>query len=338
MLGEERETFVDDEYILQNWQDWVLANLLVVNYLNRLLVVASRSEFALIVPNGYRVKYIENVGSFKQTIAQLGEGMRGALKDAREDLNRVPAGMEGIPVHLKTTLLYIKHGDKELLEALLPDSFEKMDKLVNDSLIVLRRPEKSFEQVLNLLIEIDHLLTKQPIPDGIQVEVDDVRAQWKLLCTLVTEMAKHAERIRESLLLQFNWMLKNILRPDLNLTDDRRDFFIDLLIPKIVEIDRTSDILGAISKSYTYIAFEYTDEQVSGTAHLLLLTDEKRRQDYLKEFRSALRPQAIQIARYAHAEHYEFVRRDLTRKKNYERFLLESSIYDLIDLLPRVEQ
>ena len=338
VLGEDREIVADDEYILKNWQDWVLANLLVVNYLNRLMVITSRGDFVLTVPDGYHVTHVQNIGSFKQTIAQLSQGMRGALKDAREALNRVQNGMEGIPNHLKTMVLFIKHADTVLLDHLLANSSSKIETLVNDSLIVLRQPEKSFGQVLNLLIEIDHLLSNQAVPDGIRVELDDVRAQWTLLHTLITEMAKHAERTRESLLLQFTWMLQNILRPELNLTDDRRNFIIELLIPKIVEIDRKSDILLIASISYTYTSFEYTDEQVSGNANLLLLTDEKRRQDYLKELRSTLRAQAIRIARFAHAQYYEFVRRDRTRKKNYEKFLLESSIYDLIALIPRINQ
>ncbi|CAF3639815.1 unnamed protein product [Rotaria sordida] len=297
------------------------------------MVLASRQDFNFSIPTGYSVKYVQNIGSFRQTTAQLATDMRSSLSSAREDLNRVHTGMERVPDHLKNMVLLIKHAPFDLLLMLFPDSFNNIEKLVNDSLIVLRKPEKNFEKVLNLLTEIDYLLNNTSNDIMIYLQVFDVKTQWTHLTELVTELAKQAERTRESFLLQFNWILKEFIRPDLTFAETHRDFIILLLLPKIVEIDQTSDILGIITKTYTDISFQFTDEQIGGYTHLLLLSKEEDRQRYLKQFQYDLVPQVVQSARLALNRHNEFLQRDRNRREIYEKFLTETSYNDLISLI-----
>lgn len=66
-------------------------------------------------------------------------------------------------------------------------------------------------------------------------------------------------------------------------------------MPKIIELDRTSDLLGIVTETCTDISFKFTDEQISSYAHLLLLTKEVEQKQYLNE----LPPVAVQIARLA---------------------------------------
>jgi hypothetical protein len=213
---------IDNEHLKEEWQDWMLATVISVNYLNSLMVLASRKEFAFSIPVGYSVKYVQNSGSFNRTISQLDTQMRSALSDAREDLNRVYTGMEHVPDHLKTMVLLMKQAPFDLLLMLFPDSFDDIEKLVNDSLVVLRKPEQNFQQVLNLLTEIGYLLTVTSVDEIISLQVYDVKTQWINLTELVIELAKRAERTRESFLLQFNWVLKEFLRPGLTFADSHR--------------------------------------------------------------------------------------------------------------------
>ncbi len=324
---------IDNEHLKEEWQDWMLANVISVNYLNSLMVLASRQDFVFSIPVGYSVKYVQNSGSFRRTISQLDTQMRSALSGAREDLNRVYTGMERVPDHLKTMLLLMKQAPFDLLLMLFPDSFNDIEKLVNDSLVVLRKPEQNFQQVLNLLTEIDYLLTVTSVDEIISLQVYDVKTQWTCLTELVIELANRAERTRENFLLQFNWVLKEFLRPGLTFADTHREFIIFLLLPKIVEIDQTSDLLGVITKTYSDISFQYTDEQIGGNAHLLLLPNEADRKRYLKQFQYELVPQVVQIARLALERHGEFLRRDKNRTENYDQFLAKTSPADLINLL-----
>jgi hypothetical protein len=327
------ENKVDNERLIKEWQDWILSNVITVNYLNSLTVLASRQDFAFTIPNGYSVKYVQNRSSFRQAISHLATQMRIALSGAREDLNRVHTGMERVPNHLRTIILLMKQAPNELLVTLLPDSFNDIEQLVNDSLIVLRKPTKNFEQVLNLLTEIDYLLNVTSTDVTISLNVYDVKIQWTYLTELVTELAERAERTRENFLLQFNWILKEFIRPGLTFNDTHRDFIILLLLPKIVEIDRTSDLLGMVTKTYTDISFQFTDEQIGSYGHLLLLPNEEDRKRYLKQFRYDLPPQAVQIARLALTRHDEFLRRDQNREAIYEKFSNETSYTDLLNML-----
>jgi len=70
-------------------------------------------------------------------------------------------------------------------------------------------------------------------------------------------------------------------------------------MPKIIKLDRTSDLLGIVTETCTDISFQFTDEQISSYAHLLLLTKEVEQKQYLNEFRYGLPPVAVQIARFA---------------------------------------
>jgi hypothetical protein len=297
------------------------------------MVHASRQDFPLTIPNGYSLKHVKNSGSFHQTISQLSAQMSSALTGAREDLNRVHTGMERVPDYLKKMILLLKQEPYELLLMLFPDSFNDTDKLVNDSLIVLRKPEKNFDQVLNLLTEIDYLLSVTSVDQIISLQVYDLKTQWTYLTELVIELAKRAERTRENFVLQFNWILKEFIRPGLNFNDSHRDFIILLLIPKIFEIYRTSDLLGMITATYTDISFKYTDDMIGGNGHLLRLPTEADRQRYLKQFRTDLPTQVVYIARLALKRHGEFLRRDQNRQENSEKILAGTSQTDLISLL-----
>jgi hypothetical protein len=317
---------IENDYLVENWQDWILANLISVNYLNSLLVLTSRNDFAFTVPTNYRIKYVEDTSSFYQTIAQLATQMRSALSGAREDLNRVHTGMERVPDLLRDMAVYLKEAQFELLKTLFADSFNNIERLVNDSLIVLRKPEKNFTQVLNLLTEIDELLTIGSNDQIISLQVSDIKIQWSLLTELIVELAKRAETTRVHLLLQFNWVLQEFMRTGSSFPDSLRSFIISLLSPKIIEIERTSDLLSVITKTYTDISSQYTDDQIGDYAHLPRLPDEQKRQQYLNQFRHDLPPQVVQIARLALKQHKDFLRRDQNREANYEGFLANADI------------
>ncbi|CAF0809563.1 unnamed protein product [Adineta ricciae] len=326
------EEKIDHGRLLKEWQDWILANPIIVNYLNTLMVHTSRQDFALIVPSSYSVKYVQSIGSFHATVSHLAAQIRVAFGDARKDLNRVHAGMENVPRELKSMVVFIKHAPFELLMMSFPDSFNDIERLVNDSLGALNKPEKVFQQVLNLLTEIDYLLnnTNNSI---LAWQVHDIRIQWTYLTELIIELGKRAQVTINSFLLQFNWILAEFIRPDMVLSDSNRNFMLSLLLPKIVEIDQTSDVLGCITKAYTEISSLYSDEEMNGYGHLLQLPTEEQRKLYLKKFQRDLVPQVIQNARLALHYHTQYLRRDRNRRKDYEKFLSETSPTDLINVL-----
>jgi len=329
---------IDNGPLLKEWQDWLLANLIAVNYFNSLQALASRPDFGFTIPVGYSVKYVQTSTSFFQTISQLDTQIRSALNGARNDLNRVHTGMKRVPEKLETMALLVKQAPFDLLLALFPDSFNDIEKLVNDSLVVLRKPGKNFEQVLNLLTEIDYLLTVGSNDQMISLQVYDVKTQWALLTQLVIELSNRAEATRESLLLQFNWVLQEFIRSGPTFPDTLRNFILLLLLPKIVEIDRTSDLLVMITKTYSDISSQFTDEQIGGNGHLLLLSQEQERQRYLNKLHRDLPIQVVQIARLALKQHKEFLQRDKNRQANYQTLLAETSHADFTTIINKINK
>ncbi|CAF1060777.1 unnamed protein product [Adineta steineri] len=323
----------ENERLVEEWQDWILGNVMGINYLNSLMVHASKQDFAFTIPDGYLIRYVQNKTSFRETVSQLATETKHAFSGAREDLNRVHTGLQRVPEKLKTMVLLMKQAPFELLLMLFPDSFNDIEKLTNDSLVVLRKPEKSFEQVLNLLTEIDHLLTTTQTDQMISLQVSDIKIQWTYLTLMIKELSKRAEVTRNKFIFQFNFILERILDPNVGFTDESRDLIIKILLPVIIEIDQTSDILETITKVYTDMSFLYTDEELGGNGHLILLEKEEDRKRYLKQFQYGLLKQVIQIARLASERHSGFIRRDKNRKANYEKFLAETSPDDLMSLL-----
>ena len=148
-------------------------------------MLSSSNDFAFTTPAGYLLQHVGDVSSFRNTITQLSAEMRTALIGARQDLNRVHIGMKSVPDYLKNMVLLVKEAPFDLLVTLFPDSFDNIEKLVNDSLIVLRKPEKDFEKLVTFLTEIDYLLKNGSVDQRISLQVSDVKAQWAFLTELI---------------------------------------------------------------------------------------------------------------------------------------------------------
>jgi hypothetical protein len=88
-----------------------------------------------------------------------------------------------------------------------------------------------------------------------------------------------------------------------------------------------------ITKTYSDISSQFTDEQIGGYAHLLLLPQEQDRQQYLNQFRHDLPPQVVHIARLALKQHKEFLQRDKNRQANYETLLTKTSYANSTNLI-----
>lgn len=322
-----------NEYLLEKWQDWILSNAIAVNHLNCLITMASRTDFPLTIPNGYAVKHIPNPNSFRLTSSHLATRFRAAFTYAREDLNRVYVGMQRVPDQLKEVLLLLKMGPFDLIQMLFPDFFQNMEKLVNDSLIVLRRPEKSFVEVSNLITEMYVLLSDGLADESVKLQIMDLKTQWEYLVHLTFELSQRAEIVRENFLLQLNWILREFIQPHITNPDNHREFFIDLLLSQIIAIDQTCDLLGTISQTYTDMAFQWTDDQISSNGHLLLLNNEVERKQYIQQYRSSLPNQVVHISRLALKRHEELVQRNNVRKMDFQQFLDDASMSDLTRFL-----
>ncbi|CAF2532503.1 unnamed protein product [Rotaria sp. Silwood2] len=318
-----------DHVLVEQWQDYVLANAILANYLNILIVQASKSDFSLLKESNCTT-YIKSPNSFRQTISQLSDNIRLILIDLYKDLNRIQIGLERFPIHLKTIFLLIKKGNNDSISTHLPNLLKKGENIVNDSLIILKNPKIKIGQVKDLIIELDSLITKVTSDNTLTLQIEDVKTQWNLFNDLFTQLSIQAEHAINDFLLQFNWILEQFIQ--LNI-DKYRDLIINLLQSKGIKIERTTDLLTIISQTYVDISLEYTNEKITSNTRLILITNEQERKDIIKQYRYELQPIAIKFARLALKRHDEFLQRTQNRQKDYEKFLNEMSQNDLNLLL-----
>ncbi len=181
----------------------------------------------------------------------------------------------------------------------------------------------------DLITKIELLLAATLSEDILNLQVHDVKTQWKLLFKLFMELTEQADRTRESFLLQFSWILQQLARPNVSFSNSYREFIIQLLIDKAIEIDQTSDLLGIVSRTYGDVLSDYTPEYLSGNTHLLLLSNNHERQRYINQIRHDLLPQVVNIARLGLQRHEDYLRRNEERQATYTTFLNKSSPADL---------
>ncbi|CAF1292190.1 unnamed protein product [Rotaria sp. Silwood1] len=320
----------DDHVLVEQWQDYVLANAILANYLNILMVQASKSDFSLLKESNRCTTYIKSPNSFRQTISQLSDNIRSILIDLYADLNHIQIGLEHFPIHLKTILLLIKKGNNDSISTYLPNLLKKGENIVNESLTILKNPRIKMEQVKDLLIELDSLITEVTSDISLTLQIEDIKTQWTLFNDLFIQISIQAENAINDFLLQFNWVLEQFIQLDI---DKYRDLIINLLKIKVIEIERTIDLLTIISQTSVDISLEYTNEKIAGNTHFILIPNEQERKDIIKQHRYELQPIAVKFARLALKRHDEFLQRTQNRQKVYEEFLNEMSQNDLNLLL-----
>ncbi|CAF3246976.1 unnamed protein product [Rotaria socialis] len=325
-----RESKLDDHILVENWQDYVLANAVLANYLNILMVQASKSDFSLLKQSNHCTIYVKTPSSFRKTIVQLSDNIRLVLMNLYGDLHQIQLTLENFPIHLKTILLLIAKGTEQQINSYLPNLLVKGEIYINESLLILKNPRTKTEQVKDLIVELESLISNVSSEYAVSSQVEDVKAQWILFNDLFAQIAVQAENGIHDFLLQFNWVLEQFIQ--LNVSS-HRDLILNLLKPKVIEIDRTIDLLKIISETSVQISSSYTNQKMTDNINLILLSNEEQRKEAIKNHRYELQPVAVKFARIALQRHDEFLARTANREKAYEDFLSEMSTADLNILL-----
>ncbi|CAF5121241.1 unnamed protein product, partial [Rotaria magnacalcarata] len=211
-----------------------------------------------------------------------------------------------------------------------PNLLVKGETYINESLLILKNPRAKTEQVKDLIVELESLISNVSSEYAVSSQIEDVQAQWILFNDLFAQLAIQAENGIHDFLLQFNWVLEQFIQ--LNVSS-HRDLILNLLKPKVIEIDRTIDLLKIISETSVQISSTYTNQKMTDNTNLILLSNEEQRKEAIKNHRYELQPVAVKFARIALQRHDEFLARTANREKAYEDFLSEMSTADLSILL-----
>jgi hypothetical protein len=93
---------------------------------------------------------------------------------------------------------------------------EKGENIVNESLLILKNPQTKIEEVKNLLTELHSRISTITSDNMIPLQIEDVESQWILLNDLCTQLAIQAEKVINHFLLQFNWIIEQFDRLDID--------------------------------------------------------------------------------------------------------------------------
>ncbi|UJR36839.1 hypothetical protein I4U23_029552 [Adineta vaga] len=324
------EKKLNDQILIDQWQDYVLTNAILTNYLNILLIHTSRTDFSLLNNSNQCTIYIKPPHSFRQTISQLTDKIRYILIEIYKDFNRIQIHLQNIPTHLKLILLLIKKGNKTTINTKLPDLLRKSEILVHESLTKFQNSQTKMNDITNLLHELNSLLSSITADTTMTLQVEDIQDQWILLSQLFNQLAYQAEKNTDFFLLQFNWILEEFLLLDIN---SNRDLIINLLKSKVLDIDRITDLLTIISQTFGDISSEYLNEKLIDNAHLSYVSNEQERKHLLKQYRYELQPQIVKFTRLALKRHDDFLQRNQNRQRIHDEFLIQMSENDLNILL-----
>ncbi|CAF0809543.1 unnamed protein product [Adineta ricciae] len=318
-----------EEKFIDQWQDNVLSHVFLTNYLNHLLVHTSRTDFLLRNNSAQCTLHIPTTHSFRQTVSQLNNNIRSVLLGIHADFDRTQIHLKNIPTHLKLILLLIKKGNQTLIQSKLPHLLKQMENVARESLVKFQNPTDKITSIKNYLLELNSLISTIAVDTTIALQVEDVKDQWISLSHLLNQLANQAETNSNSIILQFKWILEQFIQLDIDL---HRDFVINLLKTKVIDIDRMTDLLTIICETFQDISSEYSNEKLINNGHLISLPTEQERKQFIRQYHYELQPELVKFTRLALKRHEEYLRRERDRQITYEDFLIQASQSDL-DLL-----
>ena len=317
--------------LTEQWQDYVLANVITTNYLSILMALASKADFPLVQSPTYCGTYIQRTSSFRPTISSLANSIRPLLLNIYDDFRRMELILVRLPLQLKYTLLLIKRGNEGNIRKYLPLLLEAHVDVSEKTLEILKKPKLQMNRVRDLLVELDALIRTVDSADAyIRLQVEDVKIQWSILTDLFTQLAIESEATTDSLLRQFHWLLRELLRTHGQSIDMYRELIVDLLLPKVLEMDRSIDLITMVCDTFMDISVNYTNDELIDNSNLLLLPNEQERRKFIRQARYDLPPRAVQFARLALKRHTAWLRRDQVRQTSIEEFLNPPTLTDLM--------
>ncbi|CAF4331861.1 unnamed protein product, partial [Rotaria magnacalcarata] len=87
-----------------------------------------------------------------------------------------------------------------------PNLLVKGETYINESLLILKNPRAKTEQVKDLIVELESLISNVSSEYAVSSQIEDVQAQWILFNDLFAQLAIQAENGIHDFLLQFNWV------------------------------------------------------------------------------------------------------------------------------------
>lgn len=315
------------------WENVTLAGPMLVNRLSQLTVLASRPDVNLMLPPGYQMKYINQTSSLRGVVQQLTLSMQVSLQRTHIEYNRLQLTMKKAPALLLDTFLIIQTETLDVLDFILGERLNDVSRLVNDSSDTSKSLRTDYSKVHGLIVEIDDLVIYTQKQTGslflteIGIHTKDIRQHSDQLSLLVASISSHSESMAVSFVMQFIWFIQASMQPGINLTPDTRAYILRMLVPKAIDIDRGSDLIAMMMRTFVDVSEGYMLPEIAGSYNQLMLPNDDQRRTYDRRLWKRLAEVSMKVSRLTQIRQAKFVARNSTRSAKYEKFLLTPIAY-----------
>jgi hypothetical protein len=231
----------------REWEDLVLAGPTVVNYLSLFMVTVSRGDQVLTPPDGYTVKYIQNINSLRAILVQISSAMQNTFQLTRDDLVRIQNSMQEIPDHIIAGLTAIKLTSHEALSSLLSYTLRNLERAANEGSTVSKPTLNRFISVGLLLEELVTVLASTlngtDNADYLieaNAYAEDISTQWNLLIDLFKKFSERADITQSSIINNYIDPIDEALKTDGFSTPSQIAGHLSKLVPVAITIDQSS--------------------------------------------------------------------------------------------------
>ncbi|CAF1402853.1 unnamed protein product [Rotaria sordida] len=283
------DQLVSQRDIEEKWEDLVVAGPITVNYLSNLMIVASKKDFALVLPTP---NYIYN-GEVDNT------AFENAKKKAELALQRLKEA-QGIYDQWYAKML------------------EKQNKLTGIifQLSQLDMNTVDHQTVINILVSA----TK---------EVIHIQEQWDKMIRFFAKLSMQAEHTQQTILFEFIAVIQAADLASGMLDDADREFYVMLLLETANEIDRGAHLLYIMSKTYYDVSYQYMMSQIAGISRLILTQTNQERESLMKQIAQDTLSASARVSRMALERRQQYEQRNQERQEVYERFIQQATLEEL---------
>ena len=312
----------------KEWENLLLAGPMLVNRLSQLMVLASRTDVGLSLPPGYQLKHVSQLPSLRAVVQQLANSMQISLQRTHIEYNRLQLTMKKVPGLVLDTLLIIQTETLDVLDFILDERLTEVSNLVNDSSDTSKPLRTDYGKVHELIVEIDDVILHTQKQTGslflaeIGIHTKDIRQHSDQLNRLIASISSQAESMAVSFVVQFIWFIRTSILTGTILTPDTRAFILRMLVPKAIDIDRASDLLAMMMRTFFDVSEGYMMKEIAGSANQLLLPNDDQRRTYDRRLWKRFAEISMKVARLTQIREAKFVARNITRSAKYENFLI----------------
>ncbi|CAF4337865.1 unnamed protein product [Rotaria sp. Silwood2] len=185
------------------WTHLLIAGPLVINYVNSLLVYASKRDFPFIRPSNINILHIQDINSFRETISQISDVAYSTLLNIHIAMLRVQFNVQHLSSYIRTAVELLISNSSTFTEFMLPKILADINRISNESVTYTRTTVDKLSYLPDLLSEslIQNFLNiiKDSNSDNFHFDLLD----RELILILLIEVGKDIEQEADLLYTMF---------------------------------------------------------------------------------------------------------------------------------------